>query len=204
MKTLPLVFLLFLVSCESKDSRANFNIISKANCKGPNGHYHTELHATTDGYTRFHQRYLDGRPDYDAVSYNDTLGFTLYGETPKNWIKPPEISVGKGHSFHMIALKPEIVFVKKENKYFDATGNEVLLEYENQTNRIAKFSITNPFDPKENIEIIYSDWTDVQGVELPMKVRIIQGGKDEYFFNFYDVKINDPGFSKVGYENLSH
>ncbi|SMD35309.1 hypothetical protein SAMN04488029_2445 [Reichenbachiella faecimaris] len=193
-------FFLFLlvIGCSSKPEVSSlYSITSKARCKGPTRSYHTELHATADGYTRFHQSYPSDYPDYDAIIYGDTLGFVLTSDTIERWTESREISVGKGHSFHMISHNPKLVFNYVDGKYFDTIGNEVDFIFHENSDRVQSFQITNPFDETERIEIFFSKWEEVQEFEFPMQVQIIQGGKNEYFFEFYEVKINDPTFSKI-------
>lgn len=95
----------------------------------------------------------------------------------------------------MIALHPEVVFNYSNGKYFDAIGNEVIMHIESK--RVNSFQITNPFDNTEKIDIYFSQWEDVQGFSFPMQVQIIQGGKKEYFFKFYEVKVDAPSFNKI-------
>ncbi|WP_422360676.1 hypothetical protein [Reichenbachiella sp.] len=197
MSNLKYLFLVLVIGCSSTQQNQLYSISSKARCKGPNREYHTTLHATKDGYFRFHQSYFDGNPDYDAVAYSDSLGFTLAADSQSTLIEAAEISVGKGHSFHMIAYQPQVVFNHSDEKYFDAIDNEVKVKFEPESNRVESFQITNPFNSIEKIDIYYSKWEDVQGFMFPMHVQIIQGGKDEYFFEFYEVKVNDPSFSKI-------
>ncbi|WP_420580055.1 DUF4292 domain-containing protein [Reichenbachiella sp.] len=197
MSNLKYLFLFLIVGCSSTQQRPLYSIGSKATCKGPNREYHTALHATKDGYFRFHQSYYDGNPDYDAVAFSDSLGFTLAADSLGARLEAAEISVGKGHSFHMIAHQPQLVFNYSDEKYFDAIGNEVKFKFDPESKRVESFQITNPFDSTEKIDIYYSQWEDVQGFMFPMHVQIIQGGKDEYFFEFYEVKVNDPSFSKI-------
>ena len=197
MSNLKYLFLALIIGCSSTQQSQLYSISSKAKCKGPKREYHTTLHATRDGYFRFHQSYYDGNPDYDAVAYSDSLGFTLAADSLSARIEAAEISVGKGHSFHMIAHQPKVVFNYLDGKYIDAIGNKVKFKFEPESNRVESFQITNPFDSTEKIDIYYSKWEDVQGFMFPMQVQIIQGGKDEYFFEFYEVKINDLSFSKI-------
>ncbi|WP_456459638.1 hypothetical protein [Reichenbachiella sp.] len=198
MTNLRYLFILLFISCSStKQNQELYSISSKAKCKGPEREYHTTLHATIDGYFRFHQNYNDGSAGYDAVAFGDTLGFELVGDSISRVIDAAELSVGKGHSFHLIAHQPKAVFNYRKGKYFDAIGNEVKFQFEPESSRVEGFQITNPFDSTEKIDIYYSQWEDVQGFMLPKHVQIIQGGKDEYFFEFYEVKINDPAFSTI-------
>lgn len=198
MPHLKYLILILMMGCSSTgQDQELYSISSKAKCKGPNIEYHTALHATTDGYFRFHQSYYEDDTDYDAVAYSDTLGFTLEKDNIKAPIEANEISVGKGHSFHMIAYQPQVVFNYSNGKYFDAAGHEVKIKFEPNSNRVESFQIINPFNSSEKIDIYYSKWEDVQDFTFPMHVQIIQGGKDEYFFEFYEVRVNDSSFSKI-------
>ncbi|MEO9803314.1 MAG: hypothetical protein ABJF04_08715 [Reichenbachiella sp.] len=198
---LKLLLFLSLYGCsQGKDTTSLYSIISKANCKGPSGMYHTELHATTDGYTRFHQSFSNGDQDYDAVAYSDTLGFVVSNGSVERKTESAEISVGKGHSFHMIALSPSMIFNQTNGgRYLDNQGREVVFKYDSLSDRILSFNLINPFDTLESIEIYYSQWEKVEGLELPMQVQIIQGGKDNFFFEFYEVKIDAPTFAKIDF-----
>lgn len=198
MTKLNVILCFLLLSCtQSPESASLYSITSKAKCKGPDREYHTELHATVDGYTRFHQSYLDSDPDYDAIIYGDTLGFTFAGDTIHRWTQSAEITVGIGHSFHMIAFDPKLVYRYSEGKYYDPVGNEVKFTFGTESNRVESFQIINPFDENEQIEVFFSKWENVQDINLPMQVHIIQGGKADFFFEFYEVKINDADFSKI-------
>jgi len=197
MAHLKYLLFLLLIGCTPKSQNTNlYAITSKAKCKGPSGEYHTTLHATVDGYTRFIQNHPN-RDTYDAICYGDTLGFALASDTIARWTERAERAVGKGHSFHMIAYQPNLVFNSSKGKYFDVLENEVKVEFDSNTNQVRSFRLTNPFDSLEHIDIFFSNWEQVQDIVLPMSVKIIQGGKDEFFFEFYDVKINDPEFLKV-------
>lgn len=198
MRNFLYIILLLAIGCTAKpETNALYSISSKAQCKGPTRDYHTELHATVDGYTRFHQTYFDDVSDYDAIIYDDTLGFTLANDTIQRWTDATEISIGKSHSFHMIAFNPKLVFSYSNGKYFDTIGNEVEFTFDQVLGQVKNFQLTNPLNNDEKIEIFFSKWESVQDTELPMQVQIIQGGKDEYFFEFYEVKINDPALSKI-------
>ncbi|MEP2026470.1 MAG: hypothetical protein ABJH98_18575 [Reichenbachiella sp.] len=198
MVSLKYIFFLVLIGCLAKPEKVDvYSIISKANCKGPSRVYHTELHATVDGYTRFHQSYPSSDPDYDAVIYGDSLGFTLAGDTIERWTESKEISVGKSHSFHMIAYNPKLIFNFIDGQYLDTAGNEVFFTFDKKSKQVQSFLITNPYDTEESIQIIFTKWEDINGIDLPMQVHIIQGEKDEYFFEFYEVKINDDLLIKI-------
>ncbi|MEO9965852.1 MAG: hypothetical protein ABJF11_08695 [Reichenbachiella sp.] len=198
---------LFIMGCSNiPDTQTPYSIVSKANCSGPSGEYHTELHATTDGYTRFIQSYPNDKERYDAISYGDTLGFTLNRDKVDRWTDIPEIAVGKGHMFHMIAIEPAFIFtLTADQRYLDSTGRIISIKNDSTGARIHSFELTNPFDSAELIEIYYSNWELVDGHELPMHVKIVQGGENEFYFDFYEVKIDDPTFTKVEpNQELSH
>lgn len=198
MKNLKFVYFLIIIGCVAKpEVNSLYSISSKAKCKGPAREYHTELHATIDGYTRFHQSFSDDDPDYDAIVYGDTLGFTIASDTIQRWTESAEISVGISHSFHMIAHDPKLVYNYSNGKYFDPVGREVTFQFDSESNRVESFQMINPFDGVEQIDVFFSKWEKVQDVELPMQVHIIQGEKADFFFEFYEVKINDPKFTKV-------
>lgn len=100
MSNLKYILLFLIISCSSpKASQELYTISSKAKCTGPGIEYHTELHATTDGYFRFHQTYNNGDPDYDAVAYSDSIGFTMANDTINRTIETIEISVVRGIPF---------------------------------------------------------------------------------------------------------
>lgn len=196
---------LLLMGCSNhKEMNSLVSIISKAHCTGPLEEYQTEVYATTDGYNRFYQIFLS-RDDYDAISYGDTLGYVMSADTIARWTETAEISVGRGHSFHMIAYDPGLVFQSTgKDSYVDGVGREVVIHRDN-SGKIQEFQLVNPFDSTEQIKVFYSDWKSESGIELPMKVRILQGDKAEFLFAFYEVRVNDPSFKKVvAHQQLSH
>ena len=88
----------------SKEIRENIkNIVTIAECIGPNGKYRTIVHSDDSGYTYFKQiKEYETVQIYEAVIYDGKSGFTL-GDTIQE-LSEEEIFVIRSHEFHQMLL----------------------------------------------------------------------------------------------------
>jgi len=188
------------------------NVMSVANCLGPNIKYVTEIHSTKDGYTYFKQIYENEGEDYEVVIFEDEKGYVLNENRDKiDSLSKESIEMIKSHEFHKIQMVPnhffeQLTYQKEElyqgksyEKYKgkDRLGNPMSLYYDRKEKLIRGIEILNPSDTTEQIEIRYIEWMNSQLGKLAKQVEIIQGGKDIYRFDYTDVSVNIENFENI-------
>lgn len=191
-------------------------IVAKANCQGPSGKYHSEVHTSKDGYVFFFQDYTYRNAVFKAVLLNLAEGYTLDEENQlADTLNAPMLEFIKGHTFHDMGMYPEryfdnLTFAGEESyqgqeveKYTgrDAIDNPVEIFYKRANKRIQGVKIRNPFEGKseEVLEFMYSDWQNSEFGDIAQKVKIIQAAKDTFFFDYYAININPVGFKKLDF-----
>lgn len=187
------------------------NLVSMANCYGPNGKYETEVQSTKDNYTYFKQEFESENDVFEAYIVDGKFGFSINGDSEvKDTLSKESIEIIKSHEFHKIHMLPNLYFRNivyssnelyhgKMNQKFnaiDVSSNGVSLFYDIKEKLISGIIMVNPVDTTEQIEIIYRDWMDSKFGKIAKKIEIIQGGKDVYIFDYKIVRINEMGFEK--------
>ncbi len=188
------------------------NLVSFAECVSPNGNYTTEIHTDSGGYSYFKQVYSYKPKPFEAVIGHKDSGY-IVGDSLIALSKA-EIAMIRGHEFQNIILevdkrfhdfdKPERIDSGGLKAYRIKAKVELnkacLLFFDLQTGMLSAIHSQNPADPKEVIEIEFSDWQEQQGLLLPEHVAIKQGEK-RYSFDFTKLLFNSPDF-KIRFEKI--
>lgn len=186
------------------------NVISVAKCTGPERAYTTEVHSTKDGYTYFRQDYDVPEDTFEAIIIIGEEGYSLQNNQVKDTLSKASIEIIRGHEFHKIQMFPDQYFtdltyegeelfqdqICEKFKGVDLLSNQVNIFYNRKEKLLEGFTMLNPGDTTERIEIIYKEWIDSPMGKIAKNVEIIQGGKDVYTFEFKDVEFNVEDFKK--------
>ncbi len=211
--------LLLLIGCNPNTEKtievdpayASFvNLVSVAHCTGPERDYTTVVHSTKDGYTYFRQDYDVPEDTFEAVIINGEEGYSLQDNQVKDTLSKASIEIIRGHEFHKIQMFPDQYFTdimyQCEEQFqdqlcekftgVDLLSNQVNIFYNRKEKLLKGFTMLNPGDTTERIEIIYTQWMDSPMGKIAQNVEIIQGGKDVYTFDFKEVEFNVKDFTK--------
>lgn len=189
------------------DRKGARNMILFANCSSPKGHYTTEIHTASDGYSYFKQKYSYTPGVYEAVILSKTSGVQLLN--PVKQLGREAIYTIRGHAFiNMILevdqrfrhfLEPEIVESGSVKSYrlkaTDELDHPCYLFFDMKTNLFTALHFQDPVNEKEIIVIKFSGWKKVQDLQVPHHVEINQGDK-AFTFDMVKIGFNDPGFQK--------
>jgi len=181
------------------------NLVSLAECVSPGGKYTTEIHTASGGYSYFKQVYSYKPKPFEAVIEHKDSGY-ITGDSLIALSKEA-ISMIRGHEFQNIILeidkrfhdfeKPEKIDTRGEEVYRvkakDELKNVSLLFFDQKTRLLSAIHSKNPADPKEVIEIKFSNWQQQQEFLLPKHIDINQGAK-RFSFDFTKVLFNSPDF----------
>ena len=198
-------FLFLLLSCENNSEKTPSSpilpiktITALANCEGPLGTYTTNLYSDLEGYTLFQQVYSYREKEYLAITYFDSTGYSVLGDSLETLSKESIFTI-KGHEFHKIALFPEQYFYPLCGADCDTLhtkdklGNPATLYFDEQQ-RLQVMKFLNPFNTEESIEVFYKDYLLLEGHWVAHTIDIIQDRKDTYSFHFSEIAFNDPSF----------
>ena len=181
------------------------NITSLAQCKGPNGTYTTEVHTHRNGYGYFKQVYSYRDVPFEIITKGTTSGF-IPGK-PQEAISPNTVYAIRSHHFHNVILEVQQRFHDFEptqlvaisgHDFFQIKAKDELnhpcsLFFDPLTHRLEAFYIQNPDNLQEILKIRFSDWRNIQGLNLPQHLEIEQGDKI-FTFDFVKIILNAPDF----------
>ena len=178
-------------------------IESLAACAGPNGSYQTTVHSAP-GYMFFRQDYLYNGGSFSSVIINNAAFVLDSTNLILDSMSIEQNVVVASHDFHRIAIDPhayftDIVFKRKESEILDFNGsdilgNNVILSYDEEHQKITGFVILNPTDTTEQITVSYEDWEETEYGPLANSLIIDQGQHSQFTFRFQEIKINDESF----------
>ncbi|MFY0606721.1 MAG: hypothetical protein JXR10_08400 [Cyclobacteriaceae bacterium] len=226
--------LLLLWSCQnSEDSELLINahklavgddshiktIVTKANCKGPEGAYYTETHSSyEDNYLLFLQDYTFKPNPFNAVIFDWKVGQGLNTNLEQQGaLSNAVIAVLKAHEFHEVMLRPEDRFenmrVIEDTTYFgqkchqilasDPLGLPVRVYFDIKSNFMVGFSEVNPYKKGEVIRVHFEEWkTNDDELKLFSQVTIRQGESSVYTLNYEEVLFNAPIFKRLSQEKM--
>lgn len=183
------------------------NIITTANCQSPKGNYTTQAHTNSKGYGYFKQVFDYKAQPFEAITQGKDEGFILGDKTEK--LPKPVVNIIRGHYFHQLLLKPEdffhsfekVTIVEIDNKKMykveakDTLNQECWLFFDIDNKFLRALHIQNSEDKQEIIKISFSDWKQVENLQLPHHLDIDQSGKI-YKFDFTEILINSPKFKE--------
>lgn len=176
------------------------NIYALAECKSPGGHFTTAVYSDMDGNTRFEQK----GEGYQIMSY------VWEGEGyQKDLLSKDSSEVSDimktfltGHEVHQLAIAPESRFSNPGKKVIDTSGyyrltlmdmksSPVYLFYEKENLLPVKMQLENHTGRGEKVVTTeWKNWKVIENCKLPTEVLFIQG-KDTFFYNFIDIKLNE-------------
>ncbi|HOY14108.1 MAG TPA: hypothetical protein PLY70_13255 [Saprospiraceae bacterium] len=191
-----------------KEIRENIkNIVTVAECIGPNGKYRTIVHSDDLGYTYFKQiKDYDSKQNYEAVIYNDTTG-VVFGDTLQE-LNEENIFVIRSHEFHQMLLSINKRYndfeiskdtVSKDDHIIHAKtalGKSCSLFFNKRHQYLDKIVLVNPDNANEFIITQFTNWKLINQISLPYKVSIKQGD-NYYHFEFKEILINSTNFIKI-------
>lgn len=183
------------------------NITSLANCVSPQGNYTTETHTTSSGYGYFKQIYSYRPQPFEAITKNKTQGFQLgnaLSQLPRN-----AVYAIRTHYFHQLILDiegffhdfGEVTIIEIDGKQMyqikakDELNEDSWLFFDIDKKFFTAFYIQNPDNKEEIIKTRFSNWKEVQLLQLPHHLEIEQSGKS-YVFDFTEIIVNDPKFEE--------
>ncbi|GEM_PF-1044330 len=190
------------------------NLISIADCQGPDGNYITEVHSTKNGYTYFSQKYEYKDDEFEVILENEDFGYSVdLASGQKDTLSQPVLEVIKGHEFHKISLFPDMffsnimyqkdsIFRSQSCEVFSATDhsrNPVRIFYDRNEMLIIGFNFYNPFDPSEKIETHFQKWEASDYGKLVKELEIVQAERDTFNFIFNRILINSEKFDRKSY-----
>lgn len=181
------------------------NLNSLAQCKGPNGAYTTEVHTHRNGYGYFKQVYSYRDASFEIITKGTTSGF-IPGK-PQEAISPNTVYAIRSHHFHNVILEVQQRFHDFEpaqlvaisgQDFFQINAKDELnhpcsLFFDKSTHRLSAFYIQNPDNLQEILKVRFSDWRNIQGLNLPQHLEIEQGDKI-FTFDFIKIILNAPNF----------
>lgn len=212
MKHLVVIGLVGFIACSKVTTKEDVvfvddinSLVSYASCKGPAGMYKTTFRFDKDGNTEMYQD-LIYRDEIFHARVVGGVGVTLDSDgEAQDTLSTQTNLIINSHSFHQIHINPtgffsQSILKKKEAgvHYFiarDKIGNAA--EYQTTNGVVSAFTMRNPMDTTEKIVVQYENFVDTKYGSLVNKVKIIQGGVDEYFFDFDSLVINESHVIKM-------
>ena len=181
------------------------NLISLAQCTSPSGAYTTEVHTHRNGYAYFKQVYSYRDAPFEIVTKGVSSGF-IPGKA-QEVISPNTVYAIRSHHFHNVILEvqhrfhdfePAQLVMISGHDFFQIKAKDELnhpcsLFFDKSTHRLSAFHLQNPDDPLEIIKTRFSDWRNIQGLNLPQHLEIEQGDK-VFTFDFVKIILNAPDF----------
>lgn len=184
------------------------NISTLAKCKSPQGSYTTEVQTTSKGYGYFKQVYSYRPKAFEAVTKGVREGFQVDSDKIE---KLPENAIYaiRTHYFHHLILnikqffhqfeKAEVVEINGKKVYRvkakDELNQDCWLFFDVNRGFLTAFHIQNPDNKEEIIKTEFSEWKEVESLQLPYHLEIDQNGKI-YSFDFSQIIINNPRFEE--------
>lgn len=189
------------------------NIITKADCQGPDGSYKTTTKSSfTDDYLLFLQDY-DYKPNpFYALIKTKEKGFGLDTNfTNQGPLSNAIIAVLKAHEFHEMMLQPDQRYFDlkqlEDTVFFDQQctqligsdhlGLPVRLYFDKKTHLMAGIAQANPYKKGEVICVHFEDWKFNNEVPLFNRVNIRQGKDDQYILDYNKIIFNHPEFEEL-------
>lgn len=175
------------------------NVVALADCISPQGPYQTTLKADDQGFLEFHQSYSYREGDFIAQIKGDSLGQSLNNQNVSETLAAETIAMLQGHNFFWMYLQPTQFFDLNTDDPFhregvDALGNPVQIRRDSHHYQVEQIFLRNPMDTAEQIEIQYLEFDSTAFGPLPLRLDVIQGGKDTFNFHFKEVKFNVEDF----------
>jgi hypothetical protein len=207
------ILLTGLLSCQGKKSVVNRleldpaykqiqKISATASCIGPKGRFSTTVEADTLGNIFFGQEYsFKDDPFYARVSMDKT-GYVISPQGSILDTLPVEaMEIIRGHAFHLMQTRPDLCltdirFDQQTNDKLslysakDGIGNPVSLHYDKQAKLITRIKTLNPADTSQPIDVNFTQWTDTEFGKMVRALKIIQGGRDTFNYQFNVININ--------------
>ncbi|MEL7249151.1 MAG: hypothetical protein AAFO03_12055 [Bacteroidota bacterium] len=191
------------VTSTNQESSSSYlqNVVAVADCHGPDGAYTTTLAADHIGFLEFQQEYSYRKGIFIAQVYADSLGQSLRSLDQVDQALPPEvIAMLQGHNFIWMYLQPEQFFSNLKNQSprysegVDMLGNPVELKRDEAQYQIQEIHMRNPMDTTELIEIQYLSFEATAFGSLPSQLRVVQGRRDTFHFEFEELLFNVEDF----------
>ncbi|MEL6656234.1 MAG: hypothetical protein AAFY48_07100 [Bacteroidota bacterium] len=191
------------VTSTNQESTSSYlkNIVAVADCQGPDGAYTTTLAADHQGFLEFRQDFSYREEGYAAQVYGDSLGQSLLPTGQVERALPPEvIAMLQGHNFIWMYLQPEQFFNDLENQSpwysegVDRLGNFVELKRDEAQYQVQEINMRNPMDTTELIEVQYLSFDATAFGNLPSQLRVVQGRRDTFRFEFEELMFNVEEF----------
>lgn len=190
---------------KTKTIRNIDNLISLAQCTAASGAYTTEVHTHRNGYAYFKQVYTYREVPFELITKGTSSGF-IPGKKQEA-VSPNMVYAIRSHHFHNVILEVQQRFHDFEpaqlvtisgHDFFQIKAKDELnhpcnLFFDKSTLRLSAFHIQNPDDPLEIIKTRFSDWRNIQGLDLPQHLEIEQGDK-VFTFDFVKITLNAPDF----------
>ena len=186
-------------------------IIAKSDCEGPRGAYTSEVHSARDGYAYLHQEFSYRDEDFEAVLENRNKGFLLNHSTKSvDSLSKPARAIVHGQEFHKMMLFPigsfsDLRFAGEkrfdDGKYEEYSCNDLLnypgkLYYDRARKVIKGIWTLDPGDAAQQVQMIATNWRESEYGLLPDQATVILSGRDTLSFNFTEILINSPDFTK--------
>ena len=181
------------------------NLVSLAQCKSPSGAYTTEVHTHRNGYAYFKQVFTYRETPFELITKGTSSGFILGKK--QEVVTPNTVYAIRSHHFHNVILEVQQRFHDFEparlvtisgQDFFQINAKDELnhlcsLFFDTSTHRLSAFHIQNPDNLLEIIKTRFSDWRNIQGLDLPQHLEIEQGDKI-FTFDFVSIILNAPDF----------
>ena len=189
------------------------NIVTKAECVGPDGDYFTITKSSfRDDYLLFQQTY-DYKPNpFYALIRTKDKGFGLDTNfTSQGPLSNAIIAVLKAHEFHEMMLQPDQRYFDlkqlEDTTFFDQKcrqligsdhlGLPVRLYFDKETYLMAGIDQANPYKKGEVICVHFEEWNYNNPVPIFNRVNIRQGKKDQYILDYNKIIFNHPEFEEL-------